>query len=80
MLSENVCENCHKKAKRRFKIIEPGVTYRINGSDERENISGTFCTVACAKAFAAWMCAPGLTKMPKGWKIKEIKDEPKRTT
>ena len=80
MLSENVCENCHKKAKRQFKIIEPGVTYKINGSNERENISGTFCTAACAKAFAAWMCGPGLAKMPKGWKIKEIKDEPKRAT
>ena len=80
MSSESVCENCHKKAKRQFKIIEPGVTYKINGSDERENISGTFCTVACAKAFAAWMLGPGLTKMPKGWRVKEVKDETEKAT
>ena len=74
MLNENICENCHKKAKRHFRIIEPGVTYKVNGSDERENISGTFCTVACAKAYAVWMLAPGLAKMPKEWKIEEIKE------
>ena len=74
MLSENTCENCHKRAKRRFRIIEPGVTYKVNGSDERENINGTFCTVACAKAYAAWMLGPGLAKMPKGWKVEEIKE------
>ena len=68
------CENCHKRGKRQFKIIEPGVTYRVNGSDERENVTGTFCTVACAKSYAAWMFAPGLTKMPKGWKVQEIKE------
>ena len=74
ILNETGCENCHKRAKRRFKIIEPGVTYKINSSDERENINGTFCTVACAKAYGAWMLGPGLTKMPKGWKVEEIKE------
>ena len=73
-MDEDKCENCHKKGKRQFKIIEPGITYGVSNSDERENISGTFCTVACAKAFAAWMLAPGLTKMPKEWKMQEIKE------
>ena len=73
-MNADKCENCHKTGKRQFKIIEPGVTYGVSNSDERENISGTFCTVACAKAFAAWMLAPGLTKMPKDWKIEEIKE------
>jgi len=74
MLSDKHCENCHKRAKRHFRIIEPGVTYKINTSDERENINGTFCTVACAKAYGAWMLGPGLAKMPKGWKVEEIKE------
>ena len=74
MLNENVCENCHKKAKRQFRIIEPGVTYKVSNSDERENVTGTFCTVACAKSYAAWMFGPGLTKIPKGWKVQEIKE------
>jgi len=80
MLNENVCENCRKKAKRRFRIIEPGVTYQVNGTDERENIAGTFCTAACAKSFAAWMLGPALVKMPKGWKVKEVKDETEKAT
>ena len=66
-MDEDKCENCHKKGKRQFKIIEPGITYGVSNSDERENISGTFCTVACAKA-------SGLTKMPKEWKVQEIKE------
>ena len=74
MLNENICENCHKKAKRQFTIIEPGVTYKLNGSDDGHDITGTFCTVACAKAYAAWMLAPGLPKMPKEWKVEEIKE------
>ena len=73
-MDDDKCEPCHKKGKRQFKIIEPGVTYGVSNSDERVNISGTFCTVACAKAFAAWMLAPGLTKMPKEWKVQEIKE------
>lgn len=73
MLSENVCENCHKKAKRQFKIIEPGITYKLNGTDIEDERIGTFCTAACAKSYAAWMFGPALSKMPKGWKVKEIK-------
>jgi|TARA_R100000049_G_C1911674_1_gene58897 hypothetical protein len=72
-LSNAVCENCHKGTKRQFKIIEPGVTYRMNGTDTEDERIGTFCTAACAKSYAAWMYAGGLSKMPKGWKVEEIK-------
>ena len=72
-LSKATCENCHKKAKRQFKIIEPGVVYKMNGTDTDDERIGTFCTVVCAKSFAAWMYGPGLSKMPKGWKVEEIK-------
>ncbi len=74
MLDKLTCESCHKRGKRRFKIHEPGVTSRLNGSDEPYENIWTFCSVACAKSFAAWMLAGGLTKMPKGWKVKEVHD------
>jgi len=67
------CENCNKKATRRFKINEPGVVYKLNNTDVESDRSGTFCTVACAKSHAAWMHACGRSKMPKGWKVEEIK-------
>lgn len=66
---ENTCENCRSKAKRKFEIIEPNLT-RPAGEDPE---TWTFCTVACAKEFAAWMMAGGKAKMPKGWKVKEVK-------
>ena len=71
--SSTLCESCHKKAKRQFKVIEPGVVYKLNGTDTEDERIGTFCTAACAKSFAAWMYAGGLSKMPKGWKVEEIK-------
>ena len=71
--SSTLCENCHKKAKRQFKVIEPGVVYKLNGTDTVDERIGTFCTGACAKSYAAWMYAGGLSKMPKGWKVEEVK-------
>tara|TARA_Y100000034_G_C6738893_1_gene327751 strand:- start:165 stop:413 length:249 start_codon:yes stop_codon:yes gene_type:complete len=68
------CENCHQKAKKAFRIVEPGVTYRINSSNERTHLAFTFCTASCAKAFAAWMFGAGLSKLPPGWTVEEIKE------
>ena len=76
-IKENTCENCHKNAKRSFQIIEPGVTYSLNGGDDRTNLSFIFCNSTCARSFAAWMFGPGLTKMPKGWKVTEIVEKKK---
>ena len=73
LFSENTCENCHKRGKRKFRIHEPGITYKKNSTDEVADDHWTFCSVACAKSFAAWMLAGGKTKMPKGWKVEEIK-------
>ena len=69
------CENCHKKASQRFRIIEPGVMYRLNSTDNLHHIEGTFCTVACVKSFAGWMLASGSTQMPKGWKVEKVSSE-----
>ena len=74
MWDDTKCENCRKRGSRQFKIHEPGVTSRLNGSDEPYENIWTFCSVPCAKSFAAWMLAGGLTKMPKGWKVEEVKD------
>ena len=71
--SDMVCENCYKRAKRQFKVIEPGVVYKMNETDIEAERIGTFCTIACAKSHAAWMFGPALSKMPKGWKVEEIK-------
>ena len=73
MMERTTCENCHKRATRRFTIREPNVRYRLNGTDEASDDSWLFCNASCAKSFAAWMFGPGLTKMPKGWKVEEIK-------
>ncbi len=69
IFKENTCENCKCNARRKFQIIEPNLS--LPAGEELE--SWTFCTVACAKEFAAWMMAGGKIKMPKGWKVKEVK-------
>jgi len=67
------CVNCYKRATRQFKTIEPGVVYKMNGTEVVDELIETFCTAACAKSYSAWMYGPGLSKMPKGWKVEEIK-------
>jgi hypothetical protein len=45
----------------------------MNGTEVVDELIETFCTAACAKSYSAWMYGPGLSKMPKGWKVEEIK-------
>ncbi len=67
------CENCHKNASRLFRVIEPGATYILNGEVIEKPLPWRCCNSMCAKSLAAWLLGPGLTKMPKGWRLEEVK-------